>query len=282
MIVEAFDARQLMVQTHFGDISRHLEFSHMTLHHAAQVVRREASNGGLVILDPVIDGCANRIFRDVGIPVVSIETIAQACRQNIVGGSRQLKQALEPFHNDRHERDIHRWTCLALGYVPAGFIHCEQRFEYSHPATKYRISPPAPGHLSDKAKVEWTRVAPEAVSLRMLARSDLRAFEMLAQEATLRVTLEREGLTIPTGTGGSKAHPGLRALNDATTRGAQLLHAFGLTLLGRQAIDAAPPPPKENKFSQLSMGARRAPTRQKTARRQPTRSSASQTKEPES
>ncbi|MFL9979731.1 phage terminase small subunit P27 family [Paraburkholderia graminis] len=134
-------------------------------------------------------------------------------------------------------------------------------------------TPPAPGYLSARAKEEWARVAPQTVALQTLARSDLRALELLAEtladEATLRETIGREGLTIPTGTGGSKAHPGLRALNDARMRSMQLLNAFGLTPLGRQAIDAAPAPKKENRFAGFAKPTRGNPDLQRQATRRP-------------
>ncbi|MGN4108086.1 phage terminase small subunit P27 family [Burkholderia gladioli] len=105
-------------------------------------------------------------------------------------------------------------------------------------------APAAPDHLSGRAKMEWDRIAPQAVALRILAESDLRGLELLAEtlatEFELRATLAREGITIATGTGSSKAHPALRALNDARNQSKQLLHVYGLTPLGRQAIDAAP------------------------------------------
>lgn len=114
-------------------------------------------------------------------------------------------------------------------------------------------APPPPGSLSLRAVVEWKRVAPLVVSLGLLTASDLRALELLAEtlatEAQLRETLDREGLTISTGTGGSTAHPALRALSDARAQAARLLDAFSLSPRGRQAIDAPPPLPAENPYA---------------------------------
>lgn len=120
-------------------------------------------------------------------------------------------------------------------------------------AEQLDTAPPPPDSLSSRAAVEWERVAPLVVSLGLLTASDLRAFELLAEtlatEAQLRETLDREGLTISTGTGGSKAHPALRALSDARAQAARLLDAFGLSPRGRQAIDAPPPLPAENPYA---------------------------------
>lgn len=115
------------------------------------------------------------------------------------------------------------------------------------------VAPPPPPGMSSRAAAEWVRVAPLVVSLGLLSASDLRALELLAEtlatEAQLRETLDREGLTIATGTGGSKAHPALRALSDARAQAARLLDAFGLSPRGRQAIDAPPPMPADNPYA---------------------------------
>lgn len=88
------------------------------------------------------------------------------------------------------------------------------------------------------------------VSLGLLTASDFRALELLTEtlvpEAQSRETLDREGLTIATGSGESKAHPALRELSDARAQAARLLDAFGLSPRGRQLIDAPPPLPVEN------------------------------------
>ncbi|HDR9189141.1 TPA: phage terminase small subunit P27 family [Burkholderia cepacia] len=120
-------------------------------------------------------------------------------------------------------------------------------------ADQLTVAPPSPDGMSSRAAAEWDRVAPLVVSLGLLSASDLRALELLAEtlatEAQLRETLDREGLTIATGTGGSKAHPALRALSDARAQASRLLDAFGLSPRGRQAIDAPPPLPVENPYA---------------------------------
>ncbi|WP_254609085.1 P27 family phage terminase small subunit [Burkholderia lata] len=65
----------------------------------------------------------------------------------------------------------------------------------------------------------------------------------------MRETLNREGLTIVTGSGGSKAHPALRALSDACAQAARLFDAFGLSPRGQQVIDTPPPSPVENPYA---------------------------------
>lgn len=128
-------------------------------------------------------------------------------------------------------------------------------------ADHFDVAPPPPDGMSSRAAAEWTRVAPLVVSLGLLTASDLRALEllveMLATEAQLRETLDREGLTIATGAGGSKAHPALRALSDARTQAARLLDAFGLSPRGRQAIDAPPPLPADNPYAAFVKQTRR-------------------------
>lgn len=129
-------------------------------------------------------------------------------------------------------------------------------------ATQLEQAPQAPAHLSARAQAEWERVAPEVAALGILARSDLRALELLAEtlatEAHLREVLDGEGLTTPTAAGGSKAHPALRALDAARTQSQRMLNAFGLTPIGRQSIDAPPPKPEANNpFSQFANGKRK-------------------------
>ncbi|HDR8861634.1 TPA: phage terminase small subunit P27 family [Burkholderia territorii] len=127
-------------------------------------------------------------------------------------------------------------------------------------ADQLTVAPPPPDSMSSRAAAEWVRVAPLVVSLGLLSASDLRALELLAEtlatEAQLRETLDREGLTIATGTGGSKAHPALRALSDARAQAARLLDAFGLSPRGRQAIDAPPPLPADNPYAAFVKPAR--------------------------
>ncbi|ABK08072.1 MULTISPECIES: phage terminase small subunit P27 family [Burkholderia cepacia complex] len=127
-------------------------------------------------------------------------------------------------------------------------------------AEQLDTAPPPPDSLSLRAVIEWQRVAPLVVSLGLLTASDLRALELLAEtlatEAQLRETLDREGLTIATGTGGSKAHPALRALSDARAQASRLLDAFGLSPRGRQAIDAPPPLPPDNPYAAFVKSAR--------------------------
>ncbi|KVO50994.1 phage terminase small subunit P27 family [Burkholderia stagnalis] len=127
-------------------------------------------------------------------------------------------------------------------------------------ADQLTVAPPPPDGMSSRAAAEWDRVAPLVVSLGLLSASDLRALELLAEtlatEAQLRETLDREGMTIATGTGGSKAHPALRALSDARAQAARLLDAFGLSPRGRQAIDAPPPLPADNPYAAFVKPAR--------------------------
>ncbi|WP_322040811.1 phage terminase small subunit P27 family [Burkholderia diffusa] len=127
-------------------------------------------------------------------------------------------------------------------------------------AEQLHTAPPPPAGMSSRAATEWVRVAPLVVSLGLLSASDLRALELLAEtlatEAQLRETLDREGLTIATGAGGSKAHPALRALSDARAQAARLLDAFGLSPRGRQAIDAPPPMPADNPYAAFVKPAR--------------------------
>ena len=62
------------------------------------------------------------------------------------------------------------------------------------------VPPPAPDHLSERAKAEWGALAAVTVEIGVLTGSDLRALallsEVLATESELRDVLKMEGLTI--------------------------------------------------------------------------------------
>ncbi len=111
-------------------------------------------------------------------------------------------------------------------------------------AARLRTAPPAPKHLSPRAKEEWRRVAPAVIGLGTLTTADLRAFELLAQtlatatEATELLAVS--GLSCATADGGLKPHPCVRILETARTQAKALLADFGLTPRGRQSIDIHP------------------------------------------
>lgn len=112
-------------------------------------------------------------------------------------------------------------------------------------------TPPAPGHLTERARDEWERLAPIAHDNGYLGRSDLRAFELLtealATESEMRETIQREGITIMGGTG-PKAHPALKAMETARNQATRLLIEFGLTPRARGSVDPVPEESKTNPF----------------------------------
>lgn len=104
-------------------------------------------------------------------------------------------------------------------------------------------TPPPPGHLSDAAQTEWTRLAPLVVELGTMSRADLRAFELLA--ATLATAsdaeaiVKREGMTMPTGGGGVRSHPAVKVMETARAQAVRLLEQFGLTPKARNYVGQA-------------------------------------------
>ncbi|BBK33770.1 P27 family predicted phage terminase small subunit [Stella humosa] len=111
------------------------------------------------------------------------------------------------------------------------------------PAARLEKAPAAPAHLSDRAKVEWRKLAPVAVALGTLTLADLRAFELLAEtlatEREARDTITREGMSTPTGDGGLKPHPAVRIMEAARNQACRLLDTFGMTPRGRGNVERA-------------------------------------------
>jgi P27 family predicted phage terminase small subunit len=110
-------------------------------------------------------------------------------------------------------------------------------------ARLFRAVPP-PANMSERAKAEWKRLMPVVIALGTMSRCDLRAFQLLCETlATATEAAElvaKQGMTIPTGSGGRKAHPALRVLADARRHAGTQLESFGLTPKGRQSVDVLP------------------------------------------
>ena len=79
---------------------------------------------------------------------------------------------------------------------------------------------------------------------------------MLASERQLRVTLEREGLTIDGANNNAKAHPGAKLLESTRNQAHRLLSDFGLIPRGRVAVKPIAPA-RENPFTTLIAPVRR-------------------------
>jgi len=128
------------------------------------------------------------------------------------------------------------------------------------PAARLVEAPKPPAHLSERAAVEWHRLAPAAVGLGTLSAADLRAFELLAETLATaeeaRLTVAAEGYSTGTADGGRKPHPAVRVMETARAQAARLLDAFGLTPRGRQGVDPAPLPKADNPFARLGHAGR--------------------------
>lgn len=104
--------------------------------------------------------------------------------------------------------------------------------------------PPAPETLTPAAAREWDGLAAVLVERGVLTLADLRGLELLAATlafvAELEAAIRAEGLTVPSGSGGRKGHPGLGALAQARAAAHRLLADFGLLPRARAGVDQAP------------------------------------------
>jgi P27 family predicted phage terminase small subunit len=123
------------------------------------------------------------------------------------------------------------------------------------PGEALRESPPPPEGMSDRACIAWEAIAHELVELGVLTTADLTALALLCEtQATaseLEETIQKEGFTLSTGSGGKKAHPALKSLESTRNCAARLLAEFGLTPKSRKFVEKAPGPGPKNPFDHL-------------------------------
>jgi P27 family predicted phage terminase small subunit len=101
------------------------------------------------------------------------------------------------------------------------------------------VEPECPAWLTERAREEWRRIAPELVKLKCLTRSDQAALALYCQAIAdveeLREVLGKEGWTLTTPQG-VKKHPAASAYNEACTRVRAFSLEFGLTPSARTRI----------------------------------------------
>jgi P27 family predicted phage terminase small subunit len=135
------------------------------------------------------------------------------------------------------------------------------RSDRAHPQTaseRLAQCPQPPTDLSDVARSEWERLAAAAHEIGTLTAADLRAFrllcETLATAAEAQGVIGREGMTLPTGSGGTRAHPATKVLETARAQAARLLAEFGMTPRGRNYVGAAPARAEEDELERFLRG----------------------------
>ena len=105
-----------------------------------------------------------------------------------------------------------------------------------HPETKAHI----PTSLTDGAKAEWKRLAPELERLGLLTGNDVAAFaaycECYATVKEATRTLKKEGLTV-----GNRAHPAVKIRQEALLTMRQYLREFGLSPSSRARLPGKTP-----------------------------------------
>ncbi len=99
--------------------------------------------------------------------------------------------------------------------------------------------PPAPAHLGMYGKKEWDRTGPNLVKLRLLAESDLPAFEAYCMNIDLmiesKIMINNEGMTIM-GSRGPVRNPAIAAFGQASTAIRGFVAEFGLSPSARSRI----------------------------------------------
>lgn len=119
------------------------------------------------------------------------------------------------------------------------------------PGEQLARCPKPPAHLSAGAKTEWKRLAPVVHKLGTMRGADLTAFALLC--STLATATEaaevvrREGMTLATGSGGTRSHPAIKAMETARGQAQRLLAEFGLTPRSSGSVDRAPAPGRSGK-----------------------------------
>lgn len=117
-------------------------------------------------------------------------------------------------------------------------------------------APPAPEHLTERARTEWDRLAPLIWEQQTLTASDLRGLELLcetlgtAQQA--QETIATAGLTIAGDGGRIRAHPAIKILEAARSQATRLLIEYGLTPRARSHVEPAMPATPDNPFAKIA------------------------------
>jgi P27 family predicted phage terminase small subunit len=99
--------------------------------------------------------------------------------------------------------------------------------------------PPAPVHLGTYGKKEWDRTGPKLVEMRLLAETDLPAFEAYCMNIDLmiesKIAINNEGMLIM-GARGWVRNPAIAAFGQASTAIRGFVSEFGLSPSARSRI----------------------------------------------
>ena len=110
-----------------------------------------------------------------------------------------------------------------------------------HVGNCLKTQPAAPATLSPGAHRYWGELVPLIVALQTARPADNAALvllvELLADVDILQNTIRAEGVTTDAGSGGVKAHPGLRNLEASRRQVQTLLDRFGLMPSGNRVWD---------------------------------------------
>ncbi|WP_245431001.1 phage terminase small subunit P27 family [Rhodoplanes roseus] len=105
-----------------------------------------------------------------------------------------------------------------------------------------RRVPVAPRNLTDEAKAEWRRVAPDLVRRKVLTVDNLSLLESYAMAIGMvkisADTLRVEGHAVPTAKGGMQRHPAVQTMREFMCEGRRLAAELGLTPTSRNKVGA--------------------------------------------
>jgi P27 family predicted phage terminase small subunit len=104
--------------------------------------------------------------------------------------------------------------------------------------------PKAPAWLTDEARREWKRVAPDLVARRILTDESLALLESYATAVGMvriaQGALAREGYTVVNGSGGTQRHPAVQTMKEFMAEARRLAAELGLTPTSRNKVGQPP------------------------------------------
>jgi P27 family predicted phage terminase small subunit len=123
-------------------------------------------------------------------------------------------------------------------------------------ADRLKTVPPAPKHLTELARRQWSQIAPLIAEQRTLSPADLPALEQfsctLATVAQAQAVVEAEGMTIRLDNGAVRCHPAVKILETARAQALRWCVEFGITPRARGHVEPVADSTPGNAFAELA------------------------------